>query len=322
MKAIQINRTGGPEVLEYVDLPRPKAGEGQAVVQVKAAGENFTDIYTRTGMAHGAPLPCVLGVEAAGVVVEVGPGVTGVQPGDRVAYSSGLGSYAEYAVQPVWRLMPVATGVSFETAAAAMLQGMTAQYLSHDCYPIKAGDVALIHAGAGGVGQLLIQMAKQLGATVIATVSTEAKAAIAKACGADHVIRYTVDDFEAETMRITGGKGVHVVYDSVGKDTFAKGMNLLDNRGYMICYGQSSGWPDPVSLQTLNIKGTFVSRPSLVHYTTDRHEIALRSGAVFNAIAAGRLKVDITKTFPLAEAAEAHRQLEGRATTGKLLLIP
>jgi len=322
MKAIQIPHTGGPEVLHYVDLPQPKAGEGQAVVQIKAAGVNFTDIYTRTGMAHGAAMPWVPGVEAAGVVTEVGPGVTGVKPGDRMAYSSGPGSYAEYATQAVWRLMPVPEGVSFELAAAAMLQGMTAHYLSHDSYPIRPGDVALVHAGAGGVGQILIQMCKQLGATVIATVSTEAKAAIARSCGADHVIRYTVDDFEAETMRLTDGKGVHVVYDSVGMDTFAKGMNLLRNRGYMICYGQSSGWPDPVSLQALNIKGTFVSRPSLVHYTLDRQEIALRSGAVFAALAAGRLKIDISKTFPLAEAAEAHRQLEGRASTGKLLLIP
>jgi NADPH2:quinone reductase len=212
--------------------------------------------------------------------------------------------------------------VSFELAAAAMLQGMTAHYLSHDCYRLRPTEIALVHAGAGGVGQLLIQMTKQLGATVIATVSTEAKAAIAKACGAGHVIRYTTQDFEAETMRITEGKGVHVVYDSVGKDTFAKGMKVLRNRGYMVCYGQSSGWPDPVALQTLNINGTFVTRPSLVHYTQDRQEIALRSGAVFQGLAAGRLKIDITETFPLKDAAEAHRRLEGRATTGKLLLIP
>lgn len=322
MKAIQISRTGGPEVLEYVDVPQPTPGEGQVLVQVKAAGVNFTDIYTRSGMAHPASLPCVLGVEAAGVVVETGPGVSTPKPGDRVAYASGLGSYAEYTVQPAWRMMPIPQELSFEMAAASILQGMTAHYLSHDCYPLRPGDVALIHAGAGGVGQLLIQMAKQLGATVITTVSTDEKAAIAKACGADHVIRYTVHDFEAETMRITDGKGVHVVYDSVGKDTFAKGMNLLRNRGYMVCYGQSSGWPDPVALQTLNIRGTFVTRPSLVHYTTDRQEIALRSGAVFGAIAAGRLKVDITRTYPLAQAAEAHRALESRATTGKLLLIP
>ncbi len=322
MKAIQFTKTGGPEVLEYVDLPDPVAGRGETVVEIKASGVNFTDIYTRSGIAHPASLPSGLGSEGAGIVRSVGEGVTEVKVGDRVVYSSALGSYAELAKVPAMRLMPIPEGISFEVAAAVMLQGMTAQYLAYDCYPLKPGDLALIHAGAGGVGQLLIQLAKARGATVISTVSTGEKAAIARACGADHVIQYTTQDFEAEVPRITGGALLHVVYDSVGKDTFLKGMNLLRDRGVMVCYGQSSGWPDPVHLQLINRKGSYVTRPSLVNYTLTRDEIAMRSGIIFQEILAGRLQVSITKTFPLQDAADAHRLMASRGSTGKLLLIP
>ncbi len=322
MKAIQFKATGGPEVLEYLDLPDPVAGKGEAIVEIKASGVNFTDIYTRSGIAHPASMPSGLGSEGAGIVRSVGEGVTEVKAGDRVVYSSALGSYAELAKVPSFRLMPIPDGISFEVAAAVMLQGMTAQYLAHDCYPLQAGDLALIHAGAGGVGQLLIQLAKARGATVISTVSTAEKAAIAKACGADHVIQYTTQDFEVETPRITGGALLHVVYDSVGKDTFLKGMNLLRDRGVMVCYGQSSGWPDPVHLQLINRKGSYVTRPSLVNYTLTREETSMRSGIVFQEILAGRLKVSITKTFPLKDAADAHRLMASRGSTGKLLLIP
>lgn len=322
MKAVQFSQVGGPEVLELAEVPDPVPAKGEAIVQLKAVGVNYTDIYTRSGIAYPAALPAITGSEGAGVVTAVGEGVTEVKVGDRVVSYGAPRCYAEYVAAPAWRLMPLPEGVSFEMGAAAMLQGMTAHYLAHDTYPIKPGDVALIHAGAGGVGQLLIQMAKARGATVVTTVSTDAKAAIAKGLGADHVIIYTRDDFEKEALRITGDKGVNVIYDSVGKDTLEKGLNLLTHRGMMVAYGQSSGWPDPVPLQTLNRKSTFLTRPTLVSYTLTRQEIATRSGFVFGEIQAGRLKVDITETFPLAQAAEAHRRLESRATTGKLLLIP
>ena len=322
MKAVQIVEVGGPEVLRYVDVPRPEPGQGQALVEIKAAGINFTDVYSRTGLAHPPELPTILGVEAAGVVVELGPGVTEVAVGDRVAYSSGPQSYAEYAAIPSWRLMPIPEGIDFEVGAAAMLQGMTAHYLSHDTYPLKGGDTALIHAGAGGVGLLLIQMAKARGATVIATVSTEEKAQLARGAGADHVVNYSTQDFQQEVMRITGDVGVNVAYDAVGVTTFDKSIESLATRGYMVAYGQASGTPPPVPLAVLNRKSLFLTRPTLVSYTLTRDEIAMRSGEVFAAIGAGSLKIAISKRFPLQEAAEAHRQLEGRQTTGKLLLLP
>lgn len=322
MKAVQLQRTGGPEVLEYLDLPDPQPKPGEALIQVKAIGVNYTDVYTRTGLAYPAALPTVVGVEAAGIVAAVGEGVTAVKVGDAVGQYGASRSYAEYMTAPISRVVPLPPGVSFELAAAAMLQGMTAQYLAEDCYPLRQGDIALVHAGAGGVGQLLIQFAKARGATVIATVSTDEKAQIARACGADHVVLYSQEDFEPAVMRITNNAGLHVVYDSVGKDTFLKGMTCLRPRGVMVAYGQSSGWPDPVPLQLLNQKSTYVTRPTLVSYTLTHDELAARAGRVFGEIQAGRLKVNVTRTFPLRDAAEAHRLLQGRATTGKLLLIP
>ena len=321
MKAIQMAETGGPEVLKYRDLQDPEPGPGQALVEIKAAGINYTDVYTRSG-TNPPKLPTVPGIEASGLVLKLGEGVTEVAVGDRVAYSSGPGSYAEIGAIPAWRLMKVPEALSFEQGAAAMLQGMTAHYLSHDAFPLKPGDTALIHAGAGGVGQLLIQMAKIRGAEVITTVSTGEKAEIAKAAGADHVVMYTEQNFEDEVVRITNGKGVQVVYDAVGVTTFDQSIVSLAVRGYMISYGAAAGPVPPVPLATLNSKSLFLTRPTLVSYTLTREEIAMRSGAVFEWIRSGKLKLSISQKFPLSEAAEAHRQLEGRLTTGKLLLIP
>ncbi|MBI4312588.1 MAG: quinone oxidoreductase [Chloroflexi bacterium] len=321
MKAIQIAQTGGPEVLKYVDVPDPKPGPGQALIEVKAAGVNFMDIYNRSGL-YRIQVPMILGGEGAGVVAQVGAGVTDVKVGDRVAWASGGSSYAEKMVNQADRLVPMPAGVSFELAAAAMLQGMTAHYLSHDTYPLKKGDTCIVHAGAGGVGQLLIQMAKMRGATVIATVSTETKAKLAKSLGADHVVLYTQQDFAEETKGITGGKGVEVVYDSVGATTFEKGLDVLKPRGYMVLYGQSSGPVQPVSPFTLQGKSLFLTRPGLGHYTATREDLVRRATDVFNWIAQGKLKLQIFGTYPLRNAAEAHRHLENRETTGKLLLTP
>jgi NADPH:quinone reductase len=268
-------------------------------------------------------LPVVVGQEGAGVVTAVGADVKSVKVGDRVAWTSVLGSYAEYAAVPADRLVPIPQGVSDQQAAAAMLQGMTAHYLSHDTYPLKRSETALVHAAAGGVGLLLTQMARNIGARVIATVSTDEKAKLAREAGADEVILYTQADFEAETKRLTGGKGVDVVYDSVGKTTFDKGLNILRPRGMMVLFGGSSGAVPPLDPMILNQKGSlFLTRPTLGHYTTTREELVERSGAVFGMIAAGKLKLRIEHTYPLAEAPRAHRDLEGRKTTGKLLLIP
>ena len=322
MKAIQMTETGGPEVMKYTDVKDPEPGPGQALVHIKAAGVNYTDVYSRSGVNHPATLPAIPGIEGSGVVLKLGEGVTEVAVGDRVAYSSGPGSYAEVGAIPAWRLMKVPESLTFEQAAAAMLQGMTAHYLSHDAYPLKPGDTALIHAGAGGVGQLLIQMAKIRGAEVITTVSTGEKAEIAKAAGADHVVMYTSQDFAEEVKRITDGQGVQVVYDAVGVATFDQSIASLAVRGYMISYGAAAGPVPPVPLATLNPKSLFLSRPTLVSYTLTREEIAMRSGAIFDWIGSGKLKLSISQTFPLSEAAESHRQLEGRLTTGKLLLIP
>src|SRR5271167_2135410 len=322
MKAIQIKQTGGPEAMELVDLPVPQPKANEAVVKIAAAGVNFIDVYNREGR-YKSPLPLVLGQEGAGVVSAVGPDVREVAVGDRVAYTMTLGSYAEYAAVPADRLVKIPSGVGEREAAAAMLQGMTAHYLSHDTYPLKKGETALIHAAAGGVGFLLVQMAHNIGVRVIATVSTEEKAKLAREAGADEVILYTQVDFETETRRITGGKGVDVVYDSVGKTTFEKGLNILRPRGMMVLFGGSSGAVHPFDLIALSTKGSlYVTRPTLGAYTASREELVARSGAVFGMLAAGKLKLRIEHTYPLAEAQRAHRDLEGRKTTGKLLLIP
>jgi len=292
------------------------------VVKLAAAGVNFIDVYFREGR-YKANLPFVLGQEGAGEVTTVGADVSAVRAGDRVAWTAVQGSYAEYAAVPADRLVPIPRGVSEEQAASTMLQGMTAHYLSHDTFPLKQGQTALVHASAGGVGLLLVQMAHNIGARVIATVSTEEKAELARGAGAHDVILYTKSDFEAETKRLTGGKGVDVVYDSVGKTTFEKGLNVLRPRGMMVLFGGSSGAVPPFDLIALSQKGSlYVTRPSLFNYISTREELVARSGAVFGMIAAGKLKLRIEHKYPLAEVQRAHRDLEGRKTTGKLLLIP
>jgi len=326
MKAIQVKQTGGPEAMELVDLPVPQPKSNEAVVKIQAAGVNFIDVYNREGR-YKAPLPFVLGQEAAGVVSAVGSdlreNVRDVAIGDRVAYTMTLGSYAEYAAVPADRLVKIPTGVGEREAAAAMLQGMTAHYLAYDTYPLKKGETALIHAAAGGVGLLLVQMAHNLGVRVIATVSTEEKAKLARAAGADEVILYTQTDFEAETKRLTGGKGVDVVYDSVGKTTFDKGLNLLRPRGMMVLFGGSSGPVAPIDPLVLTQKGSiFLTRPSLGNYIATARELQQRAGAVFGMIRDGKLKLRIEHVYPLAQVQQAHRDLEGRKTTGKLLLLP
>lgn len=322
MKAIQVQKTGGPEALTIVDLPLPKPKPNEAVVKIAAVGVNFIDVYFREGR-YPATLPFVDGQEAAGTVSEVGGEVKSLKPGDRVAYTGVLGSYAEYAAVPADRLVKVPNGISDQQAAAAMLQGMTAQYLINTTYPLKKGETALIHAAAGGVGLLLVQMAKNQGARVIATVGTEDKAKLAKEAGADEVIIYTKQDFEAETKRLTGGKGVDVVYDGVGKSTFDQGLNVLRPRGYMVLFGGASGAVPPFDLIKLSQKGSlFVTRPSLMHYIASREELEQRAGAVLSMVAGGKLKLRIGHTYKLEEAQQAHRDLEGRKTTGKLLLMP
>ena len=322
MKAIQVKQPGGAEAMELAELPVPQPKANEAVVKVAASGVNFIDVYFREGR-YKASVPFVLGQEGAGVVSAVGSDVTSVKQGDRVAWTGLQGSYAEYAAVPVDRLVPIPTGVTDQQAAATMLQGMTAHYLSHDTYPLKRGETALVHAAAGGVGLLLVQMAHNIGARVIATVSTEQKAKLAREAGADEVILYTQSDFEEETKRLTGGKGVDVVYDSVGKTTFEKGLNVLRPRGYMVLFGGSSGAVPPFDLIALSQKGSlYVNRPTLGHYIATREELVARSGAVFGMMAAGKLKLRIEHIYPLAEAQQAHRELEGRKTTGKLLLIP
>jgi NADPH2:quinone reductase len=322
MKAIQIKQTGGPEVMELVDIPVPQLKSNEAVVKIKAAGVNFIDVYNREGR-YKAQLPLVLGQEAAGTVIAVGSDVRNFAVGDPVAYTMTLGSYSEYAAVPAERLVKIPSGVGEREAAAAMLQGMTAHYLCHDVYPLKKGETALVHAAAGGVGLLLTQMAHNIGARVIATVSTEEKAALARGAGADDIILYTQVDFEAETKKLMGGKGVDVVYDSVGKTTFDKGLNLLRPRGMMALFGGSSGAVAPLDPLVLTQKGSlFLTRPSLGNYIATPQELQARAGAVFGMIRDGKLKLRIEHVYPLAEAQQAHRELEGRKTTGKLLLIP
>lgn len=321
MNAIQVKRAGGPEVLELVKLPVPEAKGAEAVVKIVAAGVNFIDVYYREGR-YKAVMPFVPGQEAAGEVVAVGANVTNLKVGDRVAYTMVLGSYAEYSAVAADRLVKIPEGVSYQQAAAAMLQGMTAHYLSHDTYPLKKGETALVHAAAGGVGLLLVQMAHGIGARVIGTVSTEEKAKLAREAGADEVILYTQTDFEAETRRLTGGRGVDVVYDSVGKTTFEKGLDILRPRGYMVLFGGSSGAVPPFDLIQLSQKGSlYVTRPTLTHYVATREDLEMRAGAVFSMIAAGKLKLRIAHTYPLQDATQAHRDLEARRTTGKLLLL-
>ena len=322
MRAVRVHEYGGPDVLRNEDVPIPEPKTGEARVKLESIGVNYIDIYQRTGLYPLKP-PFTLGMEGAGVVDAVGSGVTEVRKGDRVCYAMELGSYAEYAVVPAWKLAPVPANIDMPTAAALTLQGMTAHYLTHSTYPLKKDETALVHAAAGGVGLLLIQIAKQLGATVIGTVSTEAKARLAKDAGADATILYTQTDFVAEVKKLTDGRGVHVVYDSVGKDTFEKGFDCLRPRGYLVLFGQSSGPVAPVNPGTLASKGSlFITRPTLLHYSSNRAELLERMGDLFKWTASETLKLRIERTFPLADAAEAHGQLEGRKTTGKLLLVP
>jgi len=323
MKAIRVHRLGGPEVLQFEDIPEPQAKEGEAVVRIEAAGLNFIDVYFRTGLYKGPPLPFILGQEAAGIVTAVGTGVTDVAVGDRVAYTNVPGAYAEQAAVPAARLVKLPASVSTRQGAAAMLQGMTAHYLACSTFPLKEGDVCLIHAAAGGVGQLLCQVAKLRGARVLATTSTEAKARLAREAGADEVIRYDEQDFAAEVKRLTGGHGVQVVYDGVGNATFDKSLDSLARRGTMVLFGASSGPVPPFDLSLLNTKGSlYVTRPTLGHYIATAEELQRRAEDVLGWIAEGKLKINIGLELPLAQAAEAHRALEGRRTTGKVLLIP
>jgi len=322
MKAIQVARVGGPEVLTLVDLPVPDPKPNEALVQVNAAGVNFIDVYFREGR-YPAPLPFINGQEAAGIVAAVGQDVRTLRLGDRVAYTGMLGSYAEYATVPADRLVQIPEGLNFEQAAAAMLQGMTAHYLSHSTYPIKINDTVLIHAAAGGVGLLLVQMAKRLGARVIATAGSKAKAELARGAGADEVIIYTEQDFETETLRLTDKQGVQVVYDGVGKDTFARDLNVLRPRGYLVLFGGASGSVPAFDLLELTKHGSlFVTRPSLQHYVASRSELEQRSNDVLQMIVRGQLKLRIHKKYPLEDVRQAHLDLEGRKTTGKVLLIP
>jgi NADPH2:quinone reductase len=322
MKAVRIHAPGGPEALTYDDVPEPTPGQGQALVRLGACGVNYIDVYFRTGQ-YKAPLPLTIGLEGAGTVTAVGPGVTDVTVGDRVAWTGVPASYAQSIAAPADRLVKLPDGLSFKDGAAAMLQGMTAHYLAVSTYPLKKGDVCVVHAAAGGVGLLLCQIAKMRGATVIGTVSTDEKAALAKQAGADHTILYTKTDFEPEVKRLTGGLGAHVIYDGVAATTFDKGINSLRPRGLMALYGQSSGPVPPLDLQILNARGSlFVTRPSLNHHIASREELLQRAGDVLGWIRDGKLKLRLEHQLPLAEAAEAHRALEGRRTTGKILLIP
>ena len=320
MRAVRVHEAGGAEAMrvETVEVPRPGAGE--ALVRLEAAGVNFIDVYKRTGL-YRIPLPAPLGEEGAGTVAAVGDGVTEVRAGDRVAWAGALGAYAEYAVVPAAKLVPLPAGVGATLGAAVMLQGMTAHYLAASTYPLREGDRCLVHAAAGGVGLLLVQIAKRRGAYVIGTAGSDEKAELARAAGADEVIVYTRDDFAAETKRLTGGRGVQVVYDSVGRTTFLAGLDLLAPRGMMVLFGQSSGPVAPLDPQLLNQKGSlFLTRPTLGHYVATRDELLWRAGELFAWIAAGELSVRVGAEFALADAAEAHRALEGRRTTGKVLL--
>ncbi|MGA2435244.1 MAG: quinone oxidoreductase [Bryobacteraceae bacterium] len=322
MKAILVRTCGGPEQLQCEDIPTPVPGPGQALVKIAAAGVNFIDVYHRTGFYKASP-PIPIGQEAAGTVEAVGPDVGEVAPGDRVAYAMGRGAYAEYAVVPSAMLVKLPDQIDFKTAAAVMLQGMTAHYLTHTTFPLKEGDIALVHAAAGGVGLLLVQMAKMRGARIFGTVSTQAKADLVIENGGDAAILYTRQDFEPEVKRLTDGHGVHVVYDSVGATTFMKSLICLRPRGMMVLFGQSSGPVPPIDPLILSQTGSlFFTRPSLNHYTSTRLELLWRADDVLGWIATGKLKVRIDKAYKLSEAAQAHRDLEARRSTGKLLIVP
>jgi len=322
MKAIRVHQTGGPEMLSLEDIPAPAPGPNQALVKIKCIGLNFIDVYFRTGLYKTA-LPFIPGMEAAGIVEAVGEGVTVVKPGDRVAYAGVLGAYAEYSLVNAAQLVQLPENLDFQSAAAIMLQGITAHYLTHSAFPLRKGETLLLHAAAGGVGLLLIQVAKKIGARVIGTVSTEEKAALAGNAGADHVILYTRDDFEQEVKRITAGAGVDVVYDSVGRTTFEKGLNCLRRRGMMVLFGQSSGSVPPIDPGILNVKGSiYLTRPGLAHYTATREELTWRAGDIFKWFSEDSLKIRIDQVFPLEEAGRAHQALEARQTAGKVLINP
>jgi len=320
MLAVRIHQYGGPEVLSYDEVPMPQPGPSEARVKIAAAGVNFIDTIYRKGL-YPNKLPFTLGWESAGVVDAVGAGVAEVQPGDRVVSATALGSYAEYVVVPAANLVPIPTGVTFEQAAAALFQGMTAHYLACSTYPLQPGDIALVHAASGGVGRLLVQIAKRRGARVLATVSTGEKAQRACSAGADDVIMYTQEDFEVAARRLTGGRGVDVVYDSVGKITFDQSLNSLRPRGSMVLYGLSSGPVPPLDPQMLSVHGSIsLARPMLAHYIATREELLQRANDLFSWIAARALDIHIDATFPLAQAAEAHAYLESRKAKGKVLL--
>ncbi|MEC9140268.1 MAG: quinone oxidoreductase [Chloroflexota bacterium] len=321
MKAIQLTEVGGPEVLKFVEVPEPEPGPGQAIVQLSAAGVNYMDVQARIG-ASNPILPLIPGGEGSGIVIETGKGVTEVSIGDRVAYTGAGMSYAEKVCVPSWRLVKVPDGMDVEVGAAAMLQGMTAHYLAFTTYPLKTGDTALIHSGAGGVGLLLIQMAKMAGARVITTVSTKEKSVIAQDAGADHTILNSEQSVADEVMKITKDQGVQVVYDAVGKETFEGSVASLSSRGYLVSYGAASGPVPPVPLSVLNPKSLFLTRPTLVSYTATRKELEQRSADVLGWVKSGKLHVKIHGRYALKDAAEAHRDLQGRFTSGKLLLIP
>src|SRR6266446_10906897 len=322
MKAIRVHAPGGPESMKLEDVAAPAPGAGQAQVKLEACGVNYIDVYFRTG-AYKAPLPLTPGMEGAGTVTAVGPGVSDVKVGDRVAWTGVIGSYAQTLSVATDRLVALPAQLTFKDGAAAMLQGLTAHYLVTSTWPLKKGETALVQAAAGGMGLLLCQMAKMRGASVIGTVSTEEKAALAKAAGADHVILYTKQDFEPEVKRITSGRGVDVVYDGVGATTFDKGLDCLRPRGFMILFGAASGPVPPLDLQKLNAGGSlFVQRPSLNHHIASREELLQRSQELLGWIRDGKVKLRIEHQFPLAQAGEAHKALEGRKTTGKILLIP
>ncbi|MBT6620391.1 MAG: quinone oxidoreductase [Gemmatimonadetes bacterium] len=322
MKAMRFHQHGGPEVLVYEDAPTPEAGPGEAIVRIEAIGLNYIDTYHRDGL-YPVELPCIPGMEAAGTIARIGDGVEGVNVGDRVAYAGALGAYAEEAAVAVDRLVPLPDDISCEVGAAAMLQGMTAHYLAHSSYALGKDDTALIHAGAGGVGLLLIQMAKRLGARVLTTVSTEEKEQLARAAGADEVIRYTERDFAEDVMTLTDGRGVDVVYDSVGKTTIDKSLDVLRPLGYLVLFGQSSGPVEPVDPGILNVKGSlFLTRPTMAHYIPTREALLQRAGDVLGWIGSGELDLRIGDRFALADAADAHRALQGRKTTGKVVILP
>ena len=321
MKVVRIYEQGPPEVLRYEEGPQPQLRKNEVLVELKAIGVNFTDIYTRSG-TYPTKLPAVIGMEGAGIVSAFGSGVASMKAGDLVAYTNVLGAYAEYAAVPATRLVKIPQGLNPETAAAVLLQGMTAHYLVNDTFPLKKGDIILVHAAAGGVGQLITQMAKQMDARVVATTSSEEKAKIAREAGADSVIVFTERDFEEEVRRMSDGQGVDVVYDSVGKTTFEKSLRCLRPRGYLVLFGQSSGIVPPVAPSVLQHGSLFLTRPMLGDYTATREDLERRATGVFDMVLSGKLKVGIFKTLPLSQASEAHRMLEGRHSTGKLLLVP